>query len=201
MSIGTCTSYEGQVVNYITPDFFDGFGLQVSAMKDLEGQTAAGDVDSALSAALTYSRTADNDVTYSASLGVDAALSVNGGVPAGTPLPVTVQGGASVGWEGWTLAAAGQYELASLAGGNSWGTGIGVSKDVTDQLTVGTELALDHYEDTGVGFRELSLGTTAEFKLTDNASIDGAFNVLHRTGDDGTDEVSASVGTGLSVSF
>ncbi len=200
MTIGTCTSYEGQAIRYVTPDFFDGFGLQVSAMKDVENLTDVGDVDSAVSAALTYTHTA-NDVTFSADLGVDAALSVNGGLPAGTPLPVTVQGGTSVEWDGWTVAAAGQYEFASLAGGNSWGVGAGVSRAVTETLTLGTEVAYDHYEDTGVKLQELSLGATGEYQFIDNASIDGAFNVVHRTGDDGTDEVAAQIGTGISVSF
>ncbi|MBN9305581.1 MULTISPECIES: hypothetical protein [unclassified Devosia] len=203
MAFGTCAGYSGQALTYITPDFFDGFGLQVSVMKDLEGQTAAGEVDSSVSAALTYTRTTETDVTYSASLGVDAATSLNGGVPAGTALPVTVQGGGSVGWDGWTVGGAAQYEFASLSGGNSWGLGLGVSKDVTEQLTLGAELAIDGYEDAAAAviYREFSLGTTAEYKILDNASIDAGLNAIRVIGDDGSDTISWQIGTGLSISF
>lgn len=201
LTFGTCAGYGGQAITYITPSFFDGFGLQVSVMKDVIGATAAGEVDSAVSAALTYSTTTATDVTYSASLGIDVATSVNGGVPAGTSLPVTLQGGASVAWDGWTVGGAAQYEHASLSGGNSLGLGAGISRAVTEQLTLGAEVAFDAYQDAGVAFQELSLGSTAEFKLLDNVSVDSAINIVHRTGDDGTDVMAWVVGTGFAVGF
>ena len=200
MGFSTCAGYGGQAVRYITPDFFDGFGLQVSAMRDLKGLTAPGDVDSGLSAALTYKH-ADNGVTYSADLAVDAATSVNGGLPAGTALPVTVQGGGKAEWDGWTIATAAQYEFASLGGGNRWSAGAGVSRAVTETLTIGTEAAVDSYQSKGVKIQELSLGTTGEYKFASNASVDAAFNVVRRMGDDGSDEMVEQVGTGLSVWF
>lgn len=200
LSFGTCSGYGGQAILYISPTF-NGLGVQLSAMHDIAGLSDVGDVDSSVSAALTYNSTTDAGVELSASLGVDLATSVNGGLAPGADLPATVQAGVNIGWDGWLLGAAAQYEVASLSGGDSWGLGLGLGKAVTDQLVLSTEVAADGYEDGGVHYKELGFGATAEYQIFEGTYLDAAINVVHLTGDDGTDEVSTQFGTGLSISF
>src|SRR5262249_37259726 len=101
MTFSTCGAYSGGTAAlYASPDL-GGFSFEVSAMNDLEGVIDIGAVDSSVSAIALLSHE-EAGMTFSASLGVDAALSVKGGLPMGQPLPVTVQGGASVAWDGWT---------------------------------------------------------------------------------------------------
>lgn len=200
LSIGTCGGYSGQTILYITPTF-NGFSGQVSLSSDVEGLSEAGDVDSSASAALTYANTTDGGLDISASFGVDAAMSVNGGVPDGTDLPVTVQAGVQVGWEGWILGAAAQYEFASLSGGEAWAAGLGLTKSLTDDFIVTVQLAADGYEDSGATYKETSLGLTAEYQIVKNTYIDAAANVVRLTGDDGTDETATVFGTGVSIEF
>lgn len=200
LNFGTCGGYSGQTILYVTPTF-NGFSGQVSASNDIEGLSELGDVDSSVSAALTYANTTDGGLDISASFGVDAAMSVNGGVPAGTDLPVTVQAGVNIGWEGWILGAAAQYEFASLSGGEAWGAGVGLTKSITDEFTVTVELAADGYEDSGATYKEVSIGATAEYMIFENTYIDAAVNVVRLTGDDGTDQTATVFGMGLSVAF
>ena len=70
--------------------------------------------DSGVSAALSYERVV-NDVTWSASLGVDHATSIKGGLPPGNNLPTTVQAGVAAEWATWRVGAAGQVDIASGA--------------------------------------------------------------------------------------
>jgi hypothetical protein len=200
LSFGTCGGYGGQTVLYISPDL-DGFGVQLSAMRDIVGTSDVGSVDGAVSAALTYAHTTDGGIDISASLAADFATSVNGGLAPDQQLPVTVQAGVNIGWDGWIAGGAAQYELNSLAGGNSWGVGVGLGKAVTEQLVLAAEVSADGYEDAGVSYEELSFGATAEYRIVDEVYVDAAFNVVHLTGDDGTDEVSTQFGTGLSWAF
>ena len=201
MTLGTCAGYSGaQAVTYTSPSFGDGFTLKVSAMADLTGTIETGAVDSSLTGALGFERTVSG-VDYSANIAVDAATSVKDGLPIGQALPVTVQAGSQISLDGWTFGAAAQYEANSLAGGNSWGVGAGVAKAVTEQLTLGGELAVDGYEDGGAAMREVSLGATAEYYLVpDTLSIEGSINALQRTGG-GIDETVAQIGTGIVFSY
>jgi len=200
LSFGTCGGYGGQTILYISPDL-DGFGVQVSAMRDIAGTSDVGSVDGAVSAALTYEHATDAGIEVSASLAADFATSVNGGLAPDQNLPVMLQAGVNIGWDGWIAGAAAQYELNTLAGGNSWGAGIGLGKAVTEQLVVAAELSADGYEDSGVDYDEVSLGATAEYRIVDEVFVDAAFNVVHRTGSDGTDEVSTQFGSGISWAF
>lgn len=199
LSFNTCGGYAGQGILYISPDI-NGFGFQVSALADIEGLTEADEVDSAVSAALTYNSETDDGVTYAASLAVDMATSVNGWA-SGADLPVSVQAGLNIGWEGWLLGAAAQYEFNSVTGGDSWGAGIGLGKEVTEQLTVNAGLGLNGYEDGGVAYREFGLGLTAEYAIDDNLSVDGAVNFVHQTDSTGGKADIAAFGVGISYAF
>ncbi|MET3924357.1 porin [Devosia sp. 2618] len=200
LTFGTCGGYGGKTILYVTPEF-NGFGVQLSASRDLTDQTVNGEVDGSASAALTYAATTEGGIDIAASFGVDAALSVNGGLPSGQNLPVTVQAGVNVGWEDWIFGAAAQYEFASLNGGDGWGAGIGVSKLITDEFVVMAELSGDGYDLAGVSYRETSIGVNAEYQILPNTFIDAAVSLIHRTGSDGTDEFGTVFGAGLSLVF
>lgn len=201
MSFGTCAGYNGvQAITFTTPEFGDGFALAFSAMADIKGIVESGEVDSSLSSALTFDRQV-GELQYSASLAVDMATGVKDGLPSGQELPITVQAGGTVRWDDWSFGTAAQYEFASIDGGDSWGLGTGISRAVTEQLTLGAELAVDRYQDSGTSMDEVSLGATAEYAIiSDTLTIDGSLNVLRRTGG-GTDETVTQIGTGLIFSF
>jgi hypothetical protein len=201
MAHGTCSGFTaGESIIYITPEM-GGFKVLVSGMSDVRGIVEVGEVDSAVSAALAYSK-AMGDVTFSASLGVDHALSVKGGLAPGENLPTTVQGGIAAEWATWRLAAAGQVDVVTIDGTPVWSAGIGVEKTVMEKLKLTAELATDHYEDAGDPIQEVSVGTTAELTLIpDTLTIDAGANVLKRTSPGGVDDLVYQVETGFEVSF
>jgi hypothetical protein len=182
LAFGTCGGYtDGQSILYGSPALGP-FTIYVSAMGDALGVIDIGEVDAAISAALYYEQTF-GDVTVAADAGVDHAVSLAGGVPPGTMLPTSVHGGIAAAWNGWRVATAGQYEANSLAGGDSWGAGVGVGKEF-EKLTLTAELAANGYEDAGVAIHEVSVGGTAEFTLIpDTLTVDAGANVMRRTGD------------------
>ena len=170
-------------------------------MADARGVIESGEVDSAVSAAVSFER-AVGDATLSASLGVDHATSIKDGLPPGNNLPTTVQAGAAVEWQGWRFGAAGQVDVISFDGTPVWGAGVGLGKTVGEKLALTAELGTSHYEDTGDPITEVSLGTTAELTLIeDTLTVDAGANFLRRTSPGGVDDTVFQVETGVEVSF
>ncbi|HEY4202516.1 MAG TPA: hypothetical protein VGM83_18345 [Devosiaceae bacterium] len=202
MTFNTCSGYSGgQAITYTTPTLGDGFKIKGSLMGDLTNAIDSGSVDSSASVALVYEHNAGDDLAFSASLGLDRALSVKDGLPAGDDLPTMLQAGAAVEFDGWRIGTSGQYEIDSLAGGDSWAVGVGISKEVTEQLHLGAEVAVNHYVDGGADMKETNLGLLAEYAIVpDQVSVDASFNILHRTGG-GVDETIKTFGAGVSFSF
>ena len=201
MTFGTCSSYSaGQSIMYITPEM-GGFRFYISGMADARGVIDTGEVDSGVSAAVSFER-AVGDATLSASLGVDHATSIKDGLPPGNNLPTTVQAGAAVEWETWRFGAAGQVDVVSFDGTPIWAAGVGVTKTVGEKLALTAELATDHYEDTGDPITEVSLGTTAELTvIEDTLTIDAGANFLRRTSPGGVNDTVFQVETGVEISF
>lgn len=201
MAVGTCSGYTaGRSIIYTTPEM-GGFKFYVSGMADARGVVDSGDVDSGVSAAVSYEG-AVGDATLSASLGVDHALSIKDGLPPGNNLPTTVQGGVAAEWETWRVGAAGQVDVVSFDGTPVWAAGVGVTKTVGEKLALTAELATDHYEDAGDPITEVSLGTTAELTLIpDTMTVDAGANLLRRTSPGGIDDTVFQVETGVEISF
>jgi hypothetical protein len=201
MAVGTCAGFSaGQSIVYISPEM-GGFKVYVSGMMDARGVIESGEVDSGVSAAVSFEH-AVGDATLSASLGVDHATSIKVGLPPGNNLPTTVQAGAALEWETWRFGAAGQVDVISFDGTPVWAAGIGVGKTFADQLTVTGELATDHYDDTGDPITEVSVGATAELTVIEDAlTVDAGANVLRRTSPGGVDDTVFQVETGFEVSF
>jgi hypothetical protein len=201
LAVGTCSGYTaGQSVIYSTPEV-GGFQFHVSGMADARGVIETGEVDSAVSAAVSFEH-AMGDATLSASLGVDHATSIKDGLPPGNNLPTTVQAGGAVEWQGWRFGAAGQVDIVSFDGTPVWAAGVGVEKEVGEKLKLTAELATDHYEDAGDPITEVSLGTTAELTLIeDTLTVDAGANFLRRTSPGGVQDMVFQVETGVEISF
>lgn len=194
IAFGTCTGYaSGQSILYTSPAF-DGVTVYLSAMGDLYGLVPVDDVTTSLSAAIGLEKEV-GDTTLTASLGIDKALAVKGG----GPLPTLVQGGVNVAWETFALGAAGQYELNSIAGGNSWSLGTGGSVNVTEALVLNGEVAVAGYEDSGVAATDYSLSVAAEYAIVaDVLWVDAGVNAV-RTVSGGTATTAYSAGVGMYV--
>lgn len=193
LTFGTCTGYsDGQSLLYTSPAF-GGVTFYGSVMADPFNEIAAGEVDTSVSLALGYEEELGAG-TLTGSLGFDKALSLKGG---GGPLPTLIQAGANYEVEGWTLGGAGQLELDSLTGGNSWAAGIGVGKEIVENFTLTAELSTGAFEDAGTPTDEYGFGATAEYALIkDVLYIDAGVSVLHSIAG-GVDTVTYSAGTGL----
>ena len=156
---------------------------------------------SGVSAALSYERVV-NDVTWSASLGVDHATSIKGGLPPGNNLPTTVQAGVAAEWATWRVGAAGQVDVVSFTGTPVWAAGVGVTKTINEKLALTAELATDAYTDAGDPIQEVSLGATAELTLIpDTLTVDSGVNLLRRTSPGGVNDTVFQVETGVEISF
>lgn len=197
LAVSTCGGYaDGKVLRYDTPSL-NGFTVSVSAMDDLLGDAAAGDVDQSVAVAVAYEGVL-GEATLRGSIGFDHATSI-AGAP-GDPLPTAIQAGVNLDWRGWTLGLAGQVEVGS-ADGDSRAAGVGVGKEVVEGLTVSAEIAGAQYTDAGDQITEIGGGATIEYALIpDRVLVDAGVNAVHRTGP-AIDVTVYQVGAGVSVIF
>ncbi|MGL4237517.1 hypothetical protein [Tabrizicola sp.] len=198
VTIGTCPAFDSRsVLFYRTPDLGGGLKLAASYMPETGFESVeSGEATSSASLALIYEREAMSGAIWTGSLGMEKVLAVEGGGPEA----VAYQAGLNWTKDGWTIGGA-----VALTDNGDWtedsGFGLGVSREVTDKLTLSTNLNVSQSRAAGARLDETSIAVIGMYSFVPDKVI-ADMGVWHiRSDDAGAKSNRSVVSIGMNLYF
>jgi hypothetical protein len=198
VTVGTCPAFDTRsVLFYRTPNLGGGLKLAASFMPETGFESVEdGKAASSASMALIYEREASGGAAWTGSLGMETVLSVEGGCPKA----VAYQAGLNWAKDGWIIGGA-----AALTdngdGTEDRGFGLGVSREVTEKLTLSTSLNISRSRADGGLLDETSLAVIGMYSFVPDKVI-ADMGIWQVRGDDAGVKSSRSViSIGLNLYF
>jgi hypothetical protein len=198
VTVGTCPAFDSRsVLFYRTPDLGGGVKVAASYMPETGFESVEpGEAAESASLALILERTDAGGAVWTGSLGVEKVLQVEGGGPRATAL----QAGLNWAKDGWTFGGA----IAVTDNGDGKkerGAGLGLSRDVTEKLSVSLGLNQSQSRAGGADLDETSVALIGMYSFEpDKVILDaGVWHV--RSKDAGVADDRTVVGVGFSLYF